>query len=122
AIVTGYLQDDVSRRSVHPVEQHEVGAGLDILEALAPPRVDFDHADGLGFPGVLRAVLARFPGRMDAADVIKAGVGLGRQIDGLRALPNPEIVPGHCSFSVWLRIAYKPSRRDPLRGALLTAL
>src|SRR5215471_19721574 len=93
--MSGHLQHQRARRAVHPVEQHQVRAGLDILEAVGPARVDLDHANGLGLAGVLRAVLALLPGRVDAADEIEPGVGLLGQLDGLLAFPNAEIFGGH---------------------------
>jgi hypothetical protein len=47
AVVAGHLQHQISRRSVHPVEQDNVRAGLDILEGFAPACVDLDRTNRL---------------------------------------------------------------------------
>ena len=97
AIMAGHLQDQVSRRLVHPVEEHEMGAGLDVLEALMPSRIELDHANGFGFSGVLRAVLALLPRGVDAPAELEASVRLGRQVDRLFAVADPEVLAGHSS-------------------------
>ena len=70
-----------------------MGAGLDVLEPVMPSRIDLDHADGFGFPGVLRAILALLPRGVDAPDEIEAGIHLGRQVDRLFALTDAEVFP-----------------------------
>ena len=85
-----------------------MAAGLDVLEAVAPARIDLDGADRLGFAGVLRAVLALFPGRVDAADEIEAGIGLAGQLDRLLAVADAEsraLVLAHGSLFLAVRNA-----------------
>src|SRR6185437_10025508 len=68
--MAGRLQHQVSRRLVHPVQQNEMRAGLDILEAGREARVERDGADGVGAARILGAILALSPRRLDAADEI----------------------------------------------------
>src|SRR5262245_56331428 len=97
AAMSRNLEHKRARRPVHPIEKDDMGAGFDVLESLAPAGVDLDNANRLGFARVLRAVLALFPGCADAADEIDAGIMLAREIDGLLALPDAEVLVGHGS-------------------------
>ncbi len=92
AVLAGNLEHQGPGRLIHPVDQNEVAAGLDVLEAVGPAQVDLDGADGVGFLRVFRAVLALFPGRPDAADEIDPVIGIFRQIHGLFAFPNAKIL------------------------------
>ena len=58
AVMARHLEHQIAARLVHPVEHHQMAAGLDVLERLRPARIDLDGADRVGFAGVLRAVLA----------------------------------------------------------------
>src|SRR5262249_18600643 len=105
AVIARYLQHQISRGPVHPVEKDKMAAGLDILETFAPVRVEVGHANRFRFARVLRAVLAFLPGRANAADEIEAGVRLSGKRDGLFALPDTEVLARHlpsfraCLFS-----------------------
>src|SRR5690242_19274901 len=72
-----------------------MAAGLDVLERFAPALIELHNADSLGFTRILWALLALFPGRVDAANVIRPGVSLRRQFDRLFILPNAKIVFFH---------------------------
>ena len=79
-----HLKYQVASCMVHPIEQHQMAAGFGVLESMSPARVEFDGADGVGFAGVFRALLAMRPGRADAADEIKSGIEtLGKLRRGL---------------------------------------
>src|SRR5262249_46868609 len=114
-VVAGHLQHQISRGSVHPIEQDNVRAGLDILEGFTPSGLDLDRTDHLGLPRILRAVLALFPGRVDATDEIEPGVHLLRQIDRLFALPDAEVLASHAGFS--RPPAFVVTRDGPSTGA-----
>src|SRR3569833_3639705 len=85
------LDQQIPRRLVHPVEQHEVCAGLDVLEPRREARIEMDGADGRALAAVLWTGLALGPRRADAADEVDPGVGRGRQIDRLLAGADAEV-------------------------------
>ncbi len=90
AVMAWHLQHDVPTGPVHPIEQDQVGATRHVDERLLPARIERDGADRLGFPGVLGAVLAFFPGRADTPDEIDPGIVVAGQFDGDLALPDAE--------------------------------
>src|SRR6185437_15200698 len=85
------LHEEIPRRLVHPVKQHKVRAGLDVLEPCREARRELDGADLVALAAVLGTVLARGPRRADAADEIDAGVWCGRQVDRLLAGADAEV-------------------------------
>jgi CelD/BcsL family acetyltransferase involved in cellulose biosynthesis len=100
AVVPRRLQHEVPRGAVHPVEHHEVRAGLEIGEPGGIARLELDRADCLRFGAVLRALLAAAPGRADAADEVKPGIEARWELD--RGLPrtDPEFSLVHaCSLA-----------------------
>src|SRR5262245_40240660 len=116
-----HLQHDIATRFVHPIEQHQVRTGLDVLERRRPTRVDLDGTDGVRLARVLGTILAVPPGRADAPDVIERGVVLRRQVDRDLALPDAEGVllvrcaVGHAATVAWLGAGAKPSPTPGLR-------
>src|SRR5262249_36618164 len=74
-------------------------------ERLRPARIELDGADGVRLPRVLRAVLALFPRRADAPDIIERGVERLGQLDRDFALPDAKIlVVAHgpqCRLIAW---------------------
>src|SRR5262249_56012576 len=76
-----------------------MAAGLDAGEGLRPALVDQDGANGIGFTGIFRAVLAPRPGRANAADEIERGVELFRQLSRNLAVANAEGFVVHGGYS-----------------------
>src|SRR4249919_1093711 len=89
-----HLKHQIAWGFVHPVKQYEMAAGLDVLEAVAPARIDIDGTDRLRLPGVLRAVLALLPGRVDTANEIQARIRLTGEVDRLFTVADAEIFVG----------------------------
>src|SRR5262249_7880213 len=74
-------------------------AGLDVLESLAPTRVDVDDTDRFRFARVLWAVLALFPWGMNLANEIEAGIVLARSSIVFSPSQMPKSLPAMvCSF------------------------
>src|SRR5881398_492023 len=90
-----HLQHQIASRPAHPIKHHEVTAGLHATECLGPALIDADGADGVGFAGILRAVLAPRPRCADAADEIERGIEALWQFDRDLAVADSEGVLGH---------------------------
>src|SRR5262249_15525386 len=67
-------------RAVHPVEHQQVAAGLDVGEPGREAVRDLDRAHRVGLARVLWALVARRPGRADAADEVDSCVETFRQL------------------------------------------
>ena len=115
AVMAGHLQHQIARRLVHPVEHDEMGAGLHVLEGRRPALIDLEGADGVGFAGVFRAVLARLPRRVDAADEIEPGVGLVRQLDRHFAVADAEFLVVISGSSIKVMPGLVPGIHDAVR-------
>src|SRR5262249_3212311 len=94
-----HLQHEIAARAVHPIKRDEMRAGFDAGERGRPARVYFDRADRVRLARVLRTLVARLPGRADAADEIERGVEFFRQLDSDLAVADPEGVLAHACFS-----------------------
>src|SRR5262249_36310383 len=94
-----HLHHQIAARPAHPIKHDEMTAGLDPGERLGPALVDQDGANGVGFTGIFRAVLAPRPGRADAADEIERGVELFRELSRDLAVANAEGFVVHGGYS-----------------------
>src|SRR5207253_10687610 len=88
--------------------------GVHASERLGPALIDADGADGVGFPGILRAVLAPRPRCADAADEIERGIEALWQFDRDLAVADSEGVLGHESSPPARRVG--PAAPVPAQG------